>query len=137
MHVPALRRSAPHAEEPMVCRLTAGENRIRTFGPAKMVRRFEATPVDLFWPHFCAKGLTYFVRGIDVSYPASSCKTVGLSLDFSLLYRNAGICRGMRGLRQAVRPAETARHRARQPRKRPPRHGGAPHPVAEAVSAGA
>jgi hypothetical protein len=28
-------------------------------------------------------------------------------------------------------------HRARQPRKSPPRHGGAPRPAAEALSAGA
>ena len=56
----------------MVCRLTAGENRIRTFGPAKMVRRFEATPVDLFWPHLSAKRPTHFLRGIDVSNPAPS-----------------------------------------------------------------
>jgi hypothetical protein len=30
------------------------------------------TPVDLFWPHLSAKRPTHFVRGIDVSNPASS-----------------------------------------------------------------
>jgi hypothetical protein len=52
--------------------LTAGGSGIRTFGPAKMVCRFEARPVDLFWPHRSTKRPTYFVRGIDVSNPASS-----------------------------------------------------------------
>src|SRR6516165_12582618 len=34
-------------------------------------------------------------------------QTVGLSLDFSFLYRKAGSCRGVRGPGQATRPAET------------------------------
>jgi hypothetical protein len=33
---------------------------IASFGPAKMVRRFEATPVDIFWPPLSAKRPTYF-----------------------------------------------------------------------------
>jgi len=38
-------------------------------------------------------------------------QTVGLSLDFSFLYRKAGSCRGVRGPGQATRPAETRRAR--------------------------
>jgi len=53
-------------------RLAAGASRIRTFGPAKMVRRSEATSVGLFWPHLSAKRPTYLVRGIDVSNPSPS-----------------------------------------------------------------
>jgi hypothetical protein len=34
-------------------------------------------------------------------------------------------------------PGSRERHRACQPRQRPPRHGGAPGPASEAVSAGA
>ena len=41
-------------EELKVCRLPAGGNGIRTFGPAKLVRRFEAIRVDVFGPHLPA-----------------------------------------------------------------------------------
>ena len=38
-------------------------------------------------------------------------QTVGLSPDFSFLYRKAGGCRGVGGPGQAARPAETRRAR--------------------------
>ena len=56
----------------MVCGLSAGGSGIRTLGPAKMVRRFEATPVDLHLAASFRERRTYFVRGIDVSNPGPS-----------------------------------------------------------------
>ena len=58
----------------MVYGLTAGGNWIRTIGPAKMVRRFEATPVDLHLAASFRERRTYFVRAIDVSNPGPSSR---------------------------------------------------------------
>src|SRR5262244_921223 len=53
-------------------------------------------------------------------------------------WRNSRLCSGHFRSRSRARRARLARAQgfARQPRKRPPRHGGAPYPAAEAVSAG-
>jgi|SRR5215510_13887281 len=64
--------------------LSAGGSGIRTLGPAKMVRRFEATPVDLHLTASFRETPTYFVRGIDVSNPGPSS---GESTNFRFLLR--------------------------------------------------
>src|SRR6516162_10600666 len=53
------------------------------------------------------EGIHFFGYGgpmVRIHFPPA---TVGLSLDFSFLYRKAGSCRGVRGPGQAVRSAET------------------------------